>query len=391
MENQMKGFWKFFGLMIAGGVVSVIGGVIGKTAVGYSLFFLGLAAVLAGLVFCIIKRSYFKKPNFGPLVLGLAFSLLLTSSVFLLVSNTGGTFKPTGSSTSFTRQFSRITNQGSGSYGSFSGRSGNGSFPGGSFGTGGSYSGNRNWSGNSSSQNSTFSTIQAAMLKRKAAMTLVGWFLLGVGALLLLIFGIRLLTKKTNFGGGRWQTLLLGVLIGVCLASASSLMLTRRVSAHFVVPTANGQTLPQGTPNGTMMPPSGPEGQSTETATPAPTMTVTSAPTSTPKATVTATAEIFNSLVVCLDYNRQTGINVRDFPSDTANIVGTIPAAGCFTVDGQNAQYAGWYHMATGQNGIGGIQIPANDQSPKLWVDGKHLSTLPDQLAKLPQVDVVAP
>lgn len=390
MNEEMKGFWKYFALLVAGAVINLTGGILGKTSLGYILFFLGLAIVLAGFVFVFIKKAYFKADRLKVLILGLFLSLLLGASITLLLNNTF--VRSTASSGS-------LLSMGGSTRGAYSfGQTGG-------FGGNGTYRNNSGTSGTTSSQSgsttgTTTNTYAARARANSLAAVLLGWLFLVAGGILLLVTVIRLLTKKVNYSGERWKVLLLGLLVGAMLSTSTSMLLTHRTMRRNFNPgqMTNGQAF-SGTPmapsaNGTMMVP--PDGQGNAgapaqaTATPEPTLTATPtmAPTSTPLATATATTQVYENLVVCLDYNIQYGINIRDFPADTGRAVGTIPAAGCFTIDGKNSQYPGWYHFASGQNGMGSIQISSSADDNNLWVFGKTFDATADELSHLPEVAV---
>ena len=128
----------------------------------------------------------------------------------------------------------------------------------------------------------------------------------------------------------------------------------------------------------------------TETATEVPTDTATPEPTKTQAPTATATTETYSSLVVCLNYDVQVGANIRNFPSETGKNVGMISMASCFTIDGRSSQYDGWYHLASGQNGLGGVQIWGDETSGNLWVNGDNFLISKDKLDKLADIQVSA-
>jgi hypothetical protein len=107
-----------------------------------------------------------------------------------------------------------------------------------------------------------------------------------------------------------------------------------------------------------------------------------------PQPTNTPTPVTVSDLVVCLDYNRQVGEDIRVFPSLTSISVGVIPAAACFTIDGKTSQYPGWYHLEKGQNGMGGIQFSADENTRQLWVNGTHFMSTAVDLSELPELAV---
>lgn len=349
----MKGYWKFFALLAAAALVNLVGGIVGKTTLGYVLFFVGLAGVIAGFVYLFLKKDYFKADRLKALILGLVLAILLGASVILLLNSTF--VRPTGNAMLSGMSGTRgASNFGSGTTGTF-----------------------RNNSGTLSGGTSARAAGGGGLLG-----VLIGWLLLGAGVILLIVTAIRLLTKKVSYAGHRWKVLLLGLLVGAMLSTSSAMMLTQQTRRGTFTPgqMPAGENFPgaNGTmtaPDGTMMPPAGTPGVAPAeqaTATAMPTATATLAATSTPAPTATATTQTYTSLVVCLDYDQQVGENIRTSPLETGTIVGTIPMAGCFTVDGKNSQYPGWYHFASGQNGMGGISISRYADDNNLWVYNHH-------------------
>ena len=408
MEEEMEDFWKYFIVLVTGSVIAFIGAWVGKTVVGYLLYGLGLAAVAAVFVYLFAKKKYFAGDRRKVLILGLTLSVLLAASSVLIIDDGGSRLSSTNSRSSVFSQLSRMTGSSGtssqyrnfGSSGNFSARSGtngtNGSnsnrfgngFSGqGGFGTGGSYSGRYSSGTSGTTATTAQTTAMRNLILRRMIITLIGWILLGIGAILLIVVVIRLLTKKTSYTGERWKVLLLGLLVGTFIASSTALLLTRSASANFSRPAGNSQMV-MGTPgagqNSTGMPGAQLTATATDTATPRP----LPAPTSTPRPTVTATEQVYQSLVVCLDYNIQIGTNIRNFPSADAAAVGSIPPAGCFTIDGQNPAYAGWYHLAAGQNGLGSIVIRGDPNATALWVNSTNFDKSNINLSQLPEVAV---
>jgi hypothetical protein len=359
MNEEMKGYWKYFALLVVAALINLVGGILGKTTLGYILFFVGLAGLIAGFVFGFTKTTYFKADRLKVLILGLVLAILLGASITLLLNSTF--VRPSGNAM-------------------FSGMSGTRGASNFSSGTTGTF---RNNSGTFSGRTSTSGTNAARAAAGGGLLgVLLGWLLLIPGVILLIVTAIRLLTKKVSYAGDRWKVLLVGLLVGALLSTSTAILLTRRtrpgtftpgqMPAGENIPGANGTMMP---PDGTIVPPAGTPGAAlTEqaTATAMPTATATPAATSTPAPTATATTQTYTSLVVCLDYNQQVGENIRTAPLDTGRIVGTIPMAGCFTVDGKNSQYPGWYHFASGQNGMGGIEISPYVEDNNLWVYNHH-------------------
>ena len=403
MENGMKGFWKFLILLVVSALISLVGGIIGKTVAGYILFGVGLAAALAVLVYCFIKTEYFKADRKRPLILGLQISVFLVAGVLLVTSSSraAASFRSTAeymqsangttsSNGGFSGNFSQGNFSGSGTYsrGSESnGSTGNfGSFSGT---TGGYSSSYRNSTGTGTMGFLTGSTSSSRRTGTRVLDTVLGAIFLAAGGIMLLIALIRFLTHKVDYKEHRWKTLLAGVLVGGLLAASVTLMVTHTtVRAMGTFPTgmtAQGtQSAVEGTASATQFAAATATVEATATAVVTPTATATPAP------TATATPETVSSLVVCLNPDYQWGINVRSGPSDTAKNIGTIPAGGCFTLDGRSAESAGWYVMASGQNGMGSIVINVDDTRQLLWVSDQNFDmsgSLSEFLAELPVVE----
>jgi hypothetical protein len=420
MQNQKQGFWTRFSLLVSAAVLCLIGALLGKFVMGVILFWLGLAVVLAGFVYIFVKTDDFKNGRLRPLILGLILSMLLSSSGVLVLGNSGGNISGANSLSSALRRASRsMGGSSSSSYGNYS-RSGNsGSFQGNSgtngtfsnrsgsngFGTGGSgyngFSGNGGFSqgGFSSSNHSSSGTasnsgsINYSQVMKRVVSTLFGYLFLLIGGIMLLIIVISLLTKKLVLRQQRWQTMILGLLVGSLLAASFSLLITGSASAasNYRSMAAGGSMgTPQARFTRTMMPLNG--GQETPTQAATATITPTQTPyfTATPQPTFTSTIEVLSSLVVCLDYNIQIGANIRSFPTNDANPVGTIPPAGCFTINGQSADHPGWYHLESGQNGIEGITIRPGADQESLWVNGDHFSIDRSKLDLLPNLQLAS-
>ncbi|NMC85068.1 MAG: hypothetical protein GYA58_07255 [Anaerolineaceae bacterium] len=395
MKNGMKGFWKYFILLVVSALISLVGGIIGKTVVGYILFGVGLAAALAGLVYCFIKTEYFKADRRRPLILGLLLSVFLVAGVLLVTSSSraAASFRSTAEymqSANGTSASGTTSNNGS-----FSGNFSQGNF--GGNGTDSRQSGNNGSTGNFGSFSGPTSGYSGSSRNTtgtgtRVLDTVLGVIFLAAGGIMLLIALIRFLTHKVDYKEHRWQTLLAGVLVGGLMAASVTLMVTHTtVRAMGTFPTgempgmaAQGtQSAVEGTASATQ---SAAEGTAEATAT----AVVTPTATATPAPTATATPETVSSLVVCLDPDYQWGINIRSEPSDTAKNIGTIPAGGCFTLDGRSAEDEGWYVMASGQNGMGSIVINADDTQQLLWVSDQNFDmsdSLSEFLAELPVVE----
>ena len=396
MENEMKGFWKYFILLVVSALISLVGGIIGKTVVGYILFGVGLAAALAGLVYCFIKTEYFKADRRRPLILGLLLSVFLVAGVLLVTSSSRA-----AASFRSTAEYMQSAN-GTSASGTTSNNGGfSGNFPQGNFGGNGTdsrQSGNNGSTGNFGSFSGptggySGSSRNTTGTGTRVLDTVLGVIFLAAGGIMLLIALIRFLTHKVDYKEHRWQTLLAGVLVGGLLAASVTLMVTHTtVRAMGTFPTGEmpgmaAQSTPpaaEGTADASS------QTAATATAEASATAAVTPTATSTPAPTATATPETISSLVVCLDPDYQWGINVRNEPSDTAKNIGTIPAGGCFTLDGRSAEDEGWYVMASGQNGMGSIVINADDTQQLLWVSDQNFDmsdSLSEFLAELPVVE----
>ena len=396
MENEMKGFWKYFILLVVSALISLVGGIIGKTVVGYILFGVGLAAALAGLVYCFIKTEYFKADRRRPLILGLLLSAFLVAGVLLVTSSSRA-----AASFRSTAEYMQSAN-GTSASGTTSNNGGfSGNFPQGNFGSNGTdsrQSGNNGSTGNFGSFSGPTSGYSGSSRNTtgtgtRVLDTVLGVIFLAAGGTMLLIALIRFLTHKVDYKEHRWQTLLAGVLVGGLMAASVTLMVTHTtVRAMGTFPTGEMPGMAaQGTPpvaEGTASASS--QAAATATAEASATAAITPTATSTPAPTATATPETISSLVVCLDPDYQWGVNVRSEPSDTAKNIGTIPAGGCFTLDGRSAEDEGWYVMASGQNGMGSIVINADDTQQLLWVSDQNFDmsdSLSEFLAELPVVE----
>ena len=407
MENGMKGFWKFLILLGVSALISLVGGIIGKTVAGYILFGVGLAAALAVLVYCFIKTEYFKADRRRPLMLGLLMSVFLVAGVLLVTSSSraAASFRSTAeymqsangtsangttsSNGGFSGNFSQGNFSGNGTNSRQSGNNGStGNFGSFSGTTGGYSSSSRNSTGTGTMGFLTGSTSSSRQSGTRVLDTVLGVIFLAAGGIMLLIALIRFLTHKVDYKEHRWKTLLAGVLVGGLLAASITLMATHTtVRAMGTFPTGE---MPGMAAQGTQSAVEGTASATQSAAEATATAVVTPTATATPAPTATATPETVSSLVVCLDPDYQWGINIRSEPSDTAKNIGTIPAGGCFTLDGRSAENAGWYVMASGQNGMGSIVINADDTQLLLWVSDQNFDmsdSLSEFLAELPVVE----
>jgi hypothetical protein len=362
MEDKKK-FWLWFAGIVLAAALALVGAFIGKTLVGYLLFGLGIAGAVALLVLAFLKKDFFKEGRVKPLVLGLVIGLLLASSALLLLSS------------------------GSAAAGQMPGVSSTGSIPqmpSGSFPQGGnsSTSGSGQFtmpSGSNSSSSgfpSTGTMPSRGNTGSSQAVTIVGWVLLGSGALVLAFALLRFFTKKVDYKNGRWMVLLLGLVLGALLGASTMKLFV--VSASATPQGMTGQNFPAMT------------GQTAATAevTETPAVTSTPAPTSTPKPTATATTASEIRLTVCLSADYRVGLNIRTSPSEDAKLVGTIPAAGCFIINGRSSANPGWYRLAAGQNNMGGIRIYADDEDTNLWVYSVNIDATADNLNRLLDIEV---
>jgi hypothetical protein len=390
MDDNKKGFWKYFAFLVAGAVLNFCGGLIGKTTIGFILYGLGLAAVIAVAILVFLKKDYFRNGQLKILIFAAILGLLFAAGTALLVSGSASAASPAG--------FSGQMPSGSMPSGNFP--SGGQMQGGGQMPSGGNFSGNNSsstgtsnrgsWSSNSAGGNLPGGNLSSHSSSLKNATRVIGWIALGVGAAFLVFLVILLLTKKLDLKGDHWKVALLGFVVFALIASAAALMFAKPAAASF--PT--GMQAPggqQGTllQNAASTEAAAATDQATETATE--TATPEPSATNAPEPTATATVETYDKLVVCLNYDIQVGINIRDFPAETGRNVGTIPMAGCFTIDGKNSQNEGWYHLASGQNGIGGITISDRfADSDNLWVKGDNFLISKDKLDLLKEVPVAA-
>jgi len=386
----MKGFWKFFIFSIIVAAISLVGATIGKNFVGYIIFGLSLAGTIALFAVAFFKKAFFKEERWKYLVIGLVVSALLASSIALFISSGSKTSASTArASTSSVSSMSSLlggsSQRGSQFGGNFSGGGGTGrTFSG----TGRTYSGTGTTTTSGTTSGTTRFTSAAVLAREKAEKT-YAWILLGVGLAALLAVVVLTVLKKLSFKGDHRKVLLLGLVIGALLAVSTTTLLSKQ---SFSRPGAfpggssamNGQTIPGGTQPGAA---AGTVAATAVTATVTPTPLAATA-TATPQATATATTVVTSSLVVCLSPDHIVGLDIREFPSDTAHSVGTIPIAGCFTIDGKSSQYPGWYHLATGQNGFGGIYIGVDETTHQLWVSGKNIVKPLTDMDTLPELTV---
>lgn len=409
MEEQMKGFTKFFILSILVAAVSLIGAVIGKNIIGYVVFGLSLAGTIAYLLVVFLKRSYFKEDRWKYFAIGLVLSALLASSVVLFISSNSKTSVASARSTSTSSLSSLLggtgarTNQFSGGFssGNATGRafSGNSSFSTGrtfnGTGTTGSNGTTRSFSGSGlTGTTGTGTNISNSYTKALTAFKktegVLAWVFLGVSLACLAAVIVLTVKKKLAFAGDRRKVLIYGLVLGALLGISVTLLVSKPSFSMrrgtFPSPT---QAMPA---QGTAGAPASPDATIAVTATPVATETSTPVPATatavTPQATVTATTEEISSLVVCLSADYRAGLDVRAYPSNTARNVGSIPTAACFTIDGRNSDFPDWYHLAPGQSGFGGIYIGIDESKYQAWIYGKHLDKPLTDFSALPEIEV---
>ena len=378
MEDKKK-FWSWFAAMAAAGVIGLVGAIIGKSVIGYILFGFGLAGVIALLVLAFIRKELFKGGRTKPLIFGLLIGLLLVSGLLLLI-NGGGSASAQMPTMGANGSILQMSGDNSGSFPQMPEGGFSGSMPqSGDFGASGS---NRTTRSGQSGQNSgsTSGTANLPSGTSSQGTTLLGWILLGGGVIALAITLLPLLRKKSDLKEGRGSVLLLGLLLGALIGASVVLMFA---SVSSPVPQGmSGQNLP-GMAAGVSATAAA---EVTATATIAATATVTK----TPEPTATATQAEEVRLVVCLDEDYRVGLNVRDYPDESGKRMGTIPAGGCFIINGRSSAHPGWYRLASGQDGYGGIDIYNDDGATDLWIYAIHIDASEEMLNTLLDIDVPA-
>lgn len=177
--------------------------------------------------------------------------------------------------------------------------------------------------------------------------------------------------------------MLLGFVLGALIGASAVLMFSPAASASFVPPQGMSGQTQTGAAAGIAITPTA---EVTATAT----LVATTAPTETPEPTATATLAEEVRLVVCINADYRAGLNIRDYPSDTGKMMGTIPAGGCFIINGRSSAHPGWYRLASGQSGYGGINIYNDDGSTDLWIYGANLDASEAMLNTLLDIEVPA-
>jgi hypothetical protein len=362
MEDKNK-FWLCFGGIIALGILGLVGAILGQTIFGYVLYGVGTAGSIGLFVLTRLKTAFYKEGRLRLLIIGFAVGILLAGGILLLVNPGGSTAMlqmPSGATSgTFPQGGALPSGQFTMPTGDAAGSTTTSTFPSGTMPT------------RTSGSSSTLKTI-------------IGWSLLGLAAASLGLGGFWFLKKKIELKDHRWQVLLLGFLLGALIGSAAVLMFassTGSMPAGFD-PTAIGQNLPGTTATDTTT--------AAATETPQPTVSITPAATETPEPTTAPTVDVISRLVVCLDADVVMANYLYDIPSDTGKITGTIPAAGCFTINGRSAANPGWYHLAPGQDGFGGINIYVDDSTTDLWVYTVNIDATESNLNRLQDI-VVTP
>lgn len=378
MENKKK-FWIWFAAMAAAGAVGLVGAIIGKSMLGYILFGAGLAGVIALLVLAFITKDFFKGGRAKPLIFGLLIGLLLVSGLLLLI-NGGGSASAQMPSMGANGSMPQMSGSDSGSMPQMPGGGDSGSRPQtGDFGTSGMNGTTRGSQSdlNSGSTSGTTNYPSGTMPTRSSrSSTILGWILLSGGVIVLAIALLPLLRKKSDLKEGRGSVLLLGLLLGALIGASVVLMFAAGSSA--VPQGMRGQNMP-GTAAGVT---------TTATAEATATIAVPATATQTPEPTATATQAEEVRLVVCLDEDYRVGLNIRDYPDESGKRMGTIPAGGCFIINGRSSAHPGWYRLASGQDGYGGIDVYNDDGSTDLWIYAIHIDASEEMLNTLLDIEV---
>ncbi len=380
MQENNK-FWIWFAVMTAAGVVSFAGALIGKAVIGYILFGAGLAGVVALLIFSFIRTDFFKGGRIKPLVFGFLIGLLLLSGLLLLV-NTGSSMSAQRPAMGNSGVMPQMSGDNSGSFPQMPGGDTSGSFQ--QMQGNGTGSRPNSSSGNTSSGNLPSGVMPTGRNSTNSLMkTIFGWVLLGGAVLVLVLTLLPLLRKRSDLKEGRGRVMLLGFVLGALIGASAVLMFAPASSTAFTAPQRmNGQTQ-SGAAAAIAITPTA---EVTATAT----IAVTATPTRTPEPSATATPAEEVRLVVCINADYRAGLNIRDYPSETGKMMGTIPAGGCFIINGRSSAHPGWYRLASGQNGYGGINIYNDDGSTDLWIYGGNLDASEANLNTLLDIEVPA-
>ncbi len=376
MTEVKNKFWMFFSIMTVLGLLALAGAILGRTLAGYILYGVGTAGLIGLFVFTLLKTDLYKEGRLKLLIVGFTVGLLLASSILLLLNPGGSNGMPGGMSSGAMPQMPSGMDSANFPQG--------GAAPGGQF---------TMPTGDATGTTSTFPAGNMATRNSDGGSnvkTILGWSLLGCAVAALGLAVLWYLKKKIDLKSRRWGVLLLGFLLGSMIGAAVVLMFASSTASPRTDPALamNGQTMPglAGTGVSTIT-----AGEVTAATTAAPTSQPTIAPTidATETPEPTATTETISRLVVCLDADIIMGLYVRDIPSESGNITGTVPAAGCFTINGRSAANPGWYHMAPGQSGYGGIQIYVDDSLIDLWIYAVNIDATESNLNRLQDIVVV--
>jgi hypothetical protein len=380
MQGNNK-FWIWFAGMVAAGAVCLAGAMIGKTVIGYILFGAGLAGVVALLIFSFLKKDFFKGGRTKPLIYGFLIGLLLLSGLLLLV-NTGSSTSSQVPAMGNSGAMPQMSGKNLDSFPQMPGGDTSGSFP--QMQGNGTGSRPNSSSGNTSSGNLPSGVMPTGRNSTNSLMkTIFGWVLLGGAVLVLVLTLLPLLRKRSDLKEGRGRVMLLGFVLGALIGASAVLMFAPTSSTAFTTPQrTKGQTQSGAAAANAVTP----TAEVTATAT----IAVTATPTRTPEPTATATPAEEVRLVVCISADYRAGLNIRDYPSETGKMMGTIPAGGCFIINGRSSAHPGWYRLASGQNGYGGINIYNDDGSTDLWIYGGNLDASEANLNTLLDIEVPA-
>jgi hypothetical protein len=360
-EDKSK-FWLCFGGILLLGILSLVGAILGQTIIGYILYGVGTAGAIGLFVLTLLKTNFYKEGRRKLLIIGFAVGILLAAGILLLVNP--------GSSANMPQMPSGATS---------------GTFPQGGALPGGQFT-MPTGAANGSTNPSTFptGTMPTRTSSSSAVKTIIGWSLLGLAAASLGLGVFWFLKKRIGIRNHRWQVLLLGFLLGALIGSAAVLMFassTGSMTASFD-PAAMGQNLPGAAATDASA------AAAAATETPEPTASEPTAATETPEPTTASTVDTISRLVVCLDADVIMANYLFDVPSESGKITGTVPTAGCFTINGRSAANPGWYHLAPGQDGFGGINIYVDDSVTDLWIYTVNIDATESNLNRLQDIAV---
>jgi hypothetical protein len=381
-------FWLCFGGILLLGILGLVGAILGQTIMGYIIYGVGTAGTIALFVLTFLKTDFYKEGRLKLFIIGFSVGLLLAAGILLLV-NTGSSAAATASG--FDRS-ALTSGANSGNMPQMPSGDTSGTFP-----QGGAMPGGQFTMPTGDATGSTASTFPSGNMPSRASSgnntlkPILGWSLLGLAGASL-GFGVFLfLKKKIEINNQRWQVLLLGFLLGASMGVAPVLLFASSTASPRSDPTMamNGQILPDMAGTGVSTTTAG-ETTAATTAAPVeqPSNTPIIAATETPEPT--ATTDTISRLVVCLDADVILAKYLYNIPSESGSITGTVPAAGCFTINGRSAANPGWYHLAPGQDGFGGVQIYVDDNVIDLWIHTDNIDATEANLNRLQDI-VVTP